>query len=62
MGHFYQGYWSKVIRDVATVVWPVNPSEMPVSIVNRSILTDQITCSADMPRHAIRMAISKIFR
>jgi len=50
--------FSKVIWDVTTIAWLINPSWIPTNIVHSPILTDQITFSVDRSRHFIRMATS----
>ena len=48
--------WSKVIWDVTTIAWLVNPSWISTNLVHSPILTDQVTYSVDQSRHFIRMA------
>ena len=48
--------WSKVIWDVSTVAWLVNPNWVPTDLVHSPILTDQLTWSFDASRHFIRVA------
>ena len=50
--------WSKVIWDVTTVAWLVNPSWIQTNLVHSPVLTDQVTYSEDQSRHFIRMATS----
>ncbi len=48
--------WSRVIWDVSTIAWLVNPDWVPSSLVHSPILTDQMTWSVDRRRHLIRVA------
>lgn len=48
--------WSKVIWDVSTIAWLVNPSWVPTHLVHSPIVTDQFTWSFDKSRHLIRSA------
>lgn len=48
--------WSKVIWDVTTIAWLVNPSWISTDIVHSPVLTDNLTYSVDKGRHFIRMA------
>jgi len=48
--------WSKVIWDIVTIAWLVNPEWVSTSIVHSPILTDQLTWSFDSKRHFIRTA------
>lgn len=48
--------WSKVIWDVATIAWLINPAWVPTSFVHSPVLTDQVTWSFDTRRHLIRSA------
>lgn len=48
--------WSKVIWDVTTVAWLVNPLWISTDLVHSPVLTDQVTYSVDRGRHFIRMA------
>ncbi len=47
---------SKVIWDIATVAWLINPEWVPTDIVHSPIVTDQLTWSFDRSRHLIRSA------
>lgn len=47
---------SRVIWDVATIAWLVEPEWIPSALVHSPILTDQITYSYDQRRHFIRSA------
>jgi purine nucleosidase len=49
--------WSKVIWDIATVAWLVNPEWIPSEIIHAPVLTDQHTFSFDNRRHFMRIAI-----
>lgn len=48
--------YSKVIWDVTTVAWLVNPMWIQTDLVHSPVLTDQMTFSVDHSRHFIRMA------
>ncbi|RIH66763.1 nucleoside hydrolase [Mariniphaga sediminis] len=48
--------YSKVIWDVTTVAWLVNPTWIQTDLVHSPVLTDQMTFSVDHSRHFIRMA------
>ena len=48
--------WSKVIWDIATVAWLINPSWVPTELVHSPLLTSDLTWSADSSRHFIRVA------
>ncbi|WP_372934278.1 nucleoside hydrolase [Mariniphaga sediminis] len=48
--------YSKVIWDVTTVAWLVNPMWIQTNLVHSPVLTDQMTFSVDHSRHFIRMA------
>jgi len=48
--------WSKVIWDISTVAYLVNPNWVPNCLVHSPILTDQLTFSSDPNRHIIREA------
>ncbi len=48
--------WSKVIWDVATIAYLLDPSWVPTDLVHSPILTDQVTWSVDTSRHLIRTA------
>lgn len=58
----YEGYFpdhyakSKVIWDVATIAWLINPEWVPTDLVHSPVLTDQVTWSVDLSRHFIRSA------
>jgi purine nucleosidase len=51
--HF--GY-SRVIWDIATVAYLLNPAAVPTELVHSPVLTDQMTWSRDTSRHLIRCA------
>ena len=53
-----QDVWLKVIWDISTVAWLINPNWVPTNIVHSPVLTDQLTYSVDRSRHFIRMATS----
>lgn len=48
--------WSKVIWDVATIAYLVNPAWVPTQLVSSPILTENITWSFDDSRHLVRYA------
>jgi purine nucleosidase len=48
--------WSKVIWDISTIAYLVDPSWVPTQLVHSPILTDQVTWSVDHSRHLIRYA------
>jgi inosine-uridine nucleoside N-ribohydrolase len=48
--------WSKVIWDVSTIAYLLNPDWVPTELVHSPILTDQVTWSVDRSRHLIRYA------
>ncbi len=48
--------WSKVIWDIATVAWLVEPDWVPTNLVHSPILTAEKTWSFDASRHFIRVA------
>lgn len=48
--------WSKVIWDISTVAWLVNPQWVPSVLTQSPILTDQVTYSRDPRRHLMRVA------
>jgi purine nucleosidase len=48
--------WSKVIWDISTIAYLLNPSWVPTELVHSPILTDQVTWSVDRSRHLIRYA------
>ncbi len=48
--------WSKVIWDVATVAYLINPEWVPTVLCNTPILTDSVTWSFDSSRHLMRYA------
>lgn len=48
--------WSKVIWDVATIAWLMDPSWVPTSLVHSPIVTVDGTWSFDDSRHLIRSA------
>lgn len=50
--------WSKVIWDIVTIAWLINPDWVSTNIVHSPILTDQMTYSFDEGRHFIRIATS----
>ena len=48
--------WSKVIWDIATVAWLVNPAWVATCLTHSPILTEDLTYSADPARHLVRVA------
>jgi purine nucleosidase len=48
--------WSKVIWDISTIAWLLNPEWVPTQLMHSPILTDQTTWSVDHSRHLIRYA------
>ena len=48
--------WSKVIWDVATIAWLINPAWVPTNLVHSPIVTTEGTWSFDESRHLIRSA------
>ena len=58
----YEGYSSehyarsKVVWDIATTAWLINPDWVPTNLISSPILTDQVTWSVDVNRHLIRYA------
>lgn len=48
--------WSKVIWDITTIAWLINPQWVPTNLVHSPIVTDQVTWSFDQSRHFIRSA------
>lgn len=48
--------WSKVIWDIATIAYLINPDWVPTHLVHSPILTDNITWSVNTGRHLIRYA------
>ena len=48
--------WSKVLWDISTVAWMVNPTWVPSALVHSPILTTELTWSRDPSRHFIREA------
>lgn len=50
--------WSKVIWDISTIAYLLNPEWVPTQLVHSPILTDQVTWSVDHSRHFMRYAYS----
>ena len=48
--------WSRVLWDVATIGYLLDPSWVPTELVPSPLLTDQLTWSVDRRRHLIRCA------
>ncbi|GGH79949.1 inosine-uridine nucleoside N-ribohydrolase [Pullulanibacillus pueri] len=48
--------YSKVIWDISTIAYLVNPNWVETNIVHRPILTDQLTWSFDLSRPSMRVA------
>lgn len=51
--HF--GY-SRVIWDISTIAFLINPASVPTHLIHSPLLTDQVTYSKDTSRHFIRYA------
>jgi inosine-uridine nucleoside N-ribohydrolase len=49
--------WAKVIWDISTVAWMINPDWVPTVLTHTPLLTDQVTWSQDRSRHLMREAI-----
>ena len=48
--------WSRVLWDVATIGYLLDPAWVPTELVSSPVLTDQFTWSVDRRRHPIRCA------
>ena len=48
--------WSRVLWDVATIAWLLDPAWVPTELVPSPVLTDQVTWSVDRRRHPVRCA------
>jgi hypothetical protein len=48
--------WSKVIWDISTVAWMVNPRWIPSALVPSPVLTDDLRYEKRPGRHSIRVA------
>ena len=48
--------WSKVIWDISTVAWLIDPTWVPTEVVHSPVLTGELTWSVDRSRHFIREA------
>jgi inosine-uridine nucleoside N-ribohydrolase len=48
---------SKVIWDIVTVAWMVEPAWAPTELVHAPLLTDGLTYSADRSRHLMRVGV-----
>jgi purine nucleosidase len=48
--------WSKVIWDISTIAYLLDPSWVPTELVHSPVLTDQVTWSVDRARHLMRYA------
>ncbi|MBN1672331.1 MAG: nucleoside hydrolase [Kiritimatiellae bacterium] len=48
--------WSKVLWDMVTIAYLLDPGWVPTTLVHSPILTDQLTWSHDSGRHLIRCA------
>ncbi len=48
--------WSKVIWDITTIAWIINPDWLPSHFVHSPIITKELTWSFDESRHLIRAA------
>jgi inosine-uridine nucleoside N-ribohydrolase len=53
--------WSKIIWDISTIAYLINPNWVPTELVNSPIVTDELTWSFDSSRHLIRCA-TYVFR
>ncbi len=49
--------WSKVIWDISTVAWLINPEWIPTNLVHAPILTEGLTYSRDENRHLMRVGV-----
>ena len=47
---------SKVLWDIVTIGWLINPAWVPTDVVHAPVLTDQLTWSRDNSRHFCRVA------
>lgn len=47
---------SKVIWDISTIAYLINPEWIPTTLIHSPVLTDQMTWSVDQRRHFIRAA------
>lgn len=62
LANTFEGYFkdhyarSKVIWDIASIAYLLDPSWVPTELVHSPILTDQVTWSIDRSRHLIRTA------
>jgi inosine-uridine nucleoside N-ribohydrolase len=48
--------WSKVIWDISTVAWVINPAWVPSSLVSSPVLTNDVKWDTSRKRHPIRVA------
>ena len=48
--------WSKVIWDISTIAWLIEPKWVPTQVTPSPILNDNFTWSADPARHPVRVA------
>jgi inosine-uridine nucleoside N-ribohydrolase len=48
--------WSKVIWDISTIAWLLEPEWVPTQLMHSPILTENTTWSVDLTRHLIRYA------
>lgn len=48
--------WSKVIWDISTVAWLIEPNWVPTTITRSPVLNDDFTWSKGTDRHAVRTA------
>jgi len=49
--------WSKIIFDISTVAWLIDPGWFYTELVHSPIVTDQLTYSQDRRRHLMRVAM-----
>ena len=48
--------WSKIIWDMATIAYLINPEWVQTKVIHSPVLTDQLTWSVDQGRHFVRSA------
>ncbi len=47
---------SRVIWDISTIAWLLNPAWVPTNLTHSPVLTDQVTYSVNASRHFVRIA------
>ncbi len=52
--------WSKVIWDISTVAWVINPQWLPAALVPSPVLTDDFKWRKQPGRHTIRVATNAL--